>query len=352
MKRFINFMLVLGIGMSLTACSGNQVNKDSNAVEIAPSAQEMIQSQENTGEAGGMEALDKKQITMLISVSPGSSTDNIAQQWVKCASKYTNAKFIFEYQEGGSTAVAQNYMVNQPADGLLIQLGTVTNEVTMAFNNFDASTYQTLAILAEDRCMIMVPAKSQFQTFEDVIKYAKENPGKLNYGAASSKGVHSLFFDQLCSIADIKMNYVPYTSTVEVVTGALGGNTDVIAVTSSANAYVESGDMRVLAVGSKERADIYPDVPTVFETEGLEFEKFGGVSYVGGRSIMCKAGIPEEMENAYYELCDKISADEEWLTFCKNQGLSTSGYCTGEEANALSHNRLGLYKNLVDEFYQ
>lgn len=352
-RKFASLFLTLGMGLLLTACSNKTQSQVSDAAAAPAETKAEAASSEQSGNAeSSLDALNKKTITMLISVSPGSSTDNIAQQWIKSASKFVNANFVCEYKEGGSTAVAQNYMVNQPADGLLIQMATVTNEVTMAFNDFDGSKYQDLAILAEDRCMIMVPAKSQFQTFEELLQYAKENPGKLNYGAASAKGVHSLFFDQLCSLADIKMTYVPYTSTVEVVTGALGGNTDVIAVISSANTYVESGDMRVLAVGSKERSELYPDIPTVFETEGLEFEKFGGVSYVGGKSIMCRAGIPEEMANAYYELCDKIAEDEDWISFCKNQGLSTSEYCTGEKANELSHNRLEIYKQLVDQFYE
>ena len=345
-KRNIGLAVAVAMSMLLSACSSEGSSTPAASTTAAQTQAEQNQtSGETTDDA--LDALKGKTVTMLISVSPGSSTDNIAQQWIKSASKYVNTTFVCDYKEGGATAVAQNFMVNQPADGLMIQMATVSNEVTMAYNNVDTSTYQDLAILAEDRCMIMVPAKSQFQTLEDLLAYAKENPGKLNYGAASAKGVHNLFFSQLCNIAGVKMNYVPYTSTPEVITGVLGGNTDVIAATSSANSYVASGDLRVLAVGSEERADMYPDTPTVFETEGLDIEKFGGVSYVGGKSIMCRAGIPQEMADAYYELCKKINEDEDWIAFCDNQGLSRDGFCTGTEADTLSHDRVETYKEVI-----
>lgn len=292
-----------------------------------------------------------KTITMIIGVSPGSSNDMILQQWIKIASKYVECDFITDYQTGGSTMVANSYMLNHPADGSYAQLATITNEVAMAVNGVDTEQYEMLATLLKNPAYITVRADSDFYTMQDIIDYAESNPGKLNWAGANSIGIHKFFFDMLSDVAGIEMNYVPYTSTSEVVTSILGKNSQVACGTNAILNYVDSGDLRLIASGTYERTPARMDTPTVYETPGLEASKFGA-DYVGGTGIMVKSGMPDDAKDAWYDLLAKVSQDEEWIEWAEKQGYTPkSDFVEGDMATESSHARVETYTKIYEQYY-
>ncbi len=109
-------------------------------------------------------------------------------------------------------------------------------------------------------------ADSQFETLDDLISYAKANPGKVtnsNSGNGASAHIYALTFG---ARAGIEMNHIPYPGYAEGVTSLLAGNVDMTNIPLPDVApYVDSGELRMLAIAAADRHPSYPDVPTLRE---------------------------------------------------------------------------------------
>ncbi len=356
MKKLLSLALSMCMLISLAACGGgNQGQTSSTPQGGGMHSSSGTVSDSQGAKPAGTTAADffskGKTITMIIGWSAGSSNDNILQQWIKTASKYVDASIITDYQVGGSGMVANQYMLSKPNDGYYAHLSSITNEISMSTNGFDSGSYEVLASLLMNPGYITVRADSDFYTMQDIIDYAKANPGKLNWGGANAISIHSFFFNMLSVVAGVEMNYIPYDSTAEVITGILGGNTQVAAGTNAILAYVDSGDLRLIAAGTYDRSPATPDCPTVYETPGLEASNFE-TDYTGSTSIMVRAGLSQEAKDAWNDLLSKVSEDEEWIEWAELQGFQPrTDFTLGEAATASSRARVDTYASIYDKYY-
>lgn len=356
MKKLLALTLSMCMLISLAACgNGNQGQTSSKPQGGGTSSSAAAASGSQDMEPTATTAADffskGKTITMIIGWSAGSSNDNILQQWIKVASKHVDASIITDYQVGGSGMVANQYMLSKPNDGYYAHLSSITNEISMSTNGFDSSSYEVLASLLMNPSYITVRADSDFYTMQDIIDYAKANPGKLNWGGANAISIHSFFFNMLSAVADVEMNYIPYDSTAEVITGILGNNTQVATGTNAILSYVDSGDLRLIAVGTYERTPAVPDCPTVYETPGLEASNFE-TDYTGSTSIMVRSGLSQEAKDAWNDLLVKVSEDEEWIEWAELQGFQPrTDFTLGEQATASSRARVDTYTDVYEKYY-
>src|SRR5690606_20433858 len=109
--------------------------------------------------------------------------------------------------------------------------------------------------------VLEVPAKSQFDTAQQLLDYARANPGELNYGSAGIGSSQHLAAAQLIHSAGIDITHIPYKGSGPAVSDLLGNKLDLMLDTGSMN-QVKGGTLKALAVASKERLKGLPDVPT------------------------------------------------------------------------------------------
>src|SRR5690606_33425595 len=112
--------------------------------------------------------------------------------------------------------------------------------------------------------VLEVPAKSQFETAKQLLDYARENPGKLNYGSAGVGSSQHLAAAQLIHSAGIDITHIPYKGSGPAVSDLLGANLDFMLDTGSLS-QVKGGALRALAVASKTRLNELPEIPTFDE---------------------------------------------------------------------------------------
>lgn len=267
-----------------------------------------------------------KTITVINAWAAGSAIDAYAQEYIKLAQKYVDSNFTVEYKSGNSGTVGMAYMTTQPKDGSVILITGMSSEISIATGsaqNVSPDDYVGLALVAADQGTVAVPAGSQFQTLGDIVAYAKEHPGELTCAGSNTLSYVHFFALQLMKNAGINFNYVAYKNSSEVNVALLGGNADFgLAVPSAFVPYQESGELRILAQGFENRdMKALPEIPTVYETEGLEFEKFGA-DFMTTRMFIAPAGIPEEALEAWDALTVLVTSDPEWEEFVYNQGGS------------------------------
>lgn len=302
----------------------------------------------------GAPATFSQTITIVDGANPGSSIDTYAKEFAAVAAKYTDQTILIENKPGGSNSVALNYVQTKPADGYTALLAGSSFEVKTGigdYPNFTGEDYNCVGILHSEQFMVVVKADSQFNTMQDIIDYCKANPGKLNVGSSGSMSQMNLFALQLMDAADIDFDYVPYDDVSEYMLALLGGNIDVVlAAVNAAEPYVESKQVKIIAQGLEKRSENYPDIPTVFETKGLELDKFGNVGLYTFRSFKVLSDTPDSMKQAWVDLIEKVNADPDWIEFSKNMGVDMSSFCTGEKADETSHKFVDLYKSIYDSY--
>ncbi|MDN5348365.1 MAG: putative tricarboxylic transport rane protein [Clostridia bacterium] len=259
------------------------------------------------------ETFPSKSIQWIVPFSPGSGADIFARTLAKVTEKYIGQNFVCENKPGGSTAVGVSYVLSQPADGYSIfnNSSTLTFLIAAGQAPFTMDDLTGIARINGDPCMLVVNSKSQFKAAQDLVDYAKKNPGKLKMGGMGSGSTHHYVGTRFADLAGFKFTWIPYEGGKDSVVALLGGNIDaIIATTSNVQAQIQSGNLRGLAISMPERSQAYKDVPT-FKELGYDVE------FMLWRGVFTKKGVPEDRIAALESAFKKALEDPEWKQYMK-----------------------------------
>jgi tripartite-type tricarboxylate transporter receptor subunit TctC len=276
----------------------------------------------------------EKDVVLVVPFNPGAAADTYAHMIKAVGEKYLGHTMLLEYKPGGTGIVGMNYMLTKPHDGYTICIlgNNIENSVaTGQASTFDEFDYIALGNPGGEQSVISVPANSPFKTLNDIIEFARQNPGKLNWGGAGSLSYNHFFALQTMQYADVKFNYSPYDNGGETTLAILSGNVD-IGTTPTVNIlpYHKSGEVRIIAQGLPQRHATLLDIPTVYETPSLEYEKYG-TPLVSTRAILAPANIPEPIRKAWDNILGQILRDSEWEAWAKQSEVLTEIYMNSAE---------------------
>ncbi|MDR1828558.1 MAG: tripartite tricarboxylate transporter substrate binding protein [Methylobacteriaceae bacterium] len=277
-----------------------------------------------------------KDIMLVMPFSPGASIDVYAQKFKQVGEKYLGGKKInIEYKPGGSTSVGMNYMLSRPHDGYTVILNGNSTEFGVATEQSEGYTendYIGLCNLASEQAVVFVNSESPFNSLGDFLEAARKEPGKYKWGGGSTMSQNHFFPLQTMAIAGVEFDYIPYENGGEVMLAILGKNIDIGGISSSAAIpYRKEGKIKILAQGLDTRAADLPDVPTAYETPGLDIAKYG-FPYWSTRSIDAPADVPEAMLVEWDKLIKAIVNDQEWIDFMKSRGVPLDTFKARKEA--------------------
>lgn len=256
-------------------------------------------------------------VRVIIPWSVGGMTDVLTRPITDWMEDYFGVPFVVENRTGGAGVVGSLAIENAPNDGYTF--GTTSmSTVSAKYITETAPDIHNVELIAQ---AISIPAtvtvhnNSPFQTLQDLIDYAKANPGELtnsNSGAGASAHIYSLTF---AARAGIEMNLIPYPGYAEGVTAVLAQNVDMTNIPLPDVApYLESGELRMLAIASAERHPDYPDVPTLRES---------GVDAVMGNysGFVAPKGTPQEYLDILEDAIGQAVNDPEINSFLLNAGF-------------------------------
>lgn len=145
---------------------------------------------------------------------------------------------------------------------------------------------------------LIVRADSPFKTFNDLVEYARANPGKVTYGSPGAGTPQHLGMIWLGDLAKVQWTHVPQKGGVPAVTAVLGGHVTCSEVSTEFKTFLEAGRVRLLALATPKRMEEFPNTPTYNEL-GYNILSFAIHSIVGPK------GIPQDrvkiLHDAYYE---------------------------------------------------
>lgn len=282
-----------------------------------------------------------KEINMVVPFGSGGSADLLARTMAEPAGEALGKNVVVENVTGASGTVGAAQVASGDADGYNLMFVTsaplVVQPYFMDGLTYNLDSFTPICNVASEPTCIAVKADSPYQTLEDL----------LNAGTTISAGntgvgtLHYLFQLELFQEAGVDFKQVAFEGGAKLVTGLLGGNVDCIStVVSEMYDYVDSGEIRILAVSTDERSDLYPEIPTVKEC-GYDFSM--SLDFFA----VAPAGVPEEV-------MEKLSADfetaansETVTTYLTNAHVSPN-YMDGEALKEKLQSDSELYKGIVD----
>jgi tripartite-type tricarboxylate transporter receptor subunit TctC len=207
-------------------------------------------------------------VRMIVGQAAGSSSDITARLIGQFISERLHQQFVIEVRPGAAGNIATEVAANAPADGYTILLVNAQNTINQSL--YERLNFNFLRDIAPVSGIDLVPLMMEVnpsvpaKTVPEFITYAKANPGKINMASAGIGGPQHVAGELFKFMAGVDLVHVPYRGSTPAITGLLADQVQVMFdVTPSSLPHVKAGKLRALAVTTKTRLDVLPDVPPV-----------------------------------------------------------------------------------------
>lgn len=211
-----------------------------------------------------------KPITFIIPFGAGGGTDVVARTLQEDLRAELGQPIIIDNRPGANGAIGSVAAARAEPDGYTLMLTASStfslNPHVMKDIRYDQlNDFVPVAFVVRSPWMMVVNAQRGFKSVADVVKAAKESPGKLTVGYWQSNVL--VTGEAFQRAAGVEMLKVPYKSVVEAVSDMLGQRIDILFVDIQAvRAYIDAGTLRYLAATTAKRVSVVADVPTLSES--------------------------------------------------------------------------------------
>jgi len=240
---------------------------------------------------GPGQAYPTKPIRMIVPWNPGGTTDTIARILGQKMSEAWGQPVVIDIRPGASAIIGTEIAMRAPADGYTLLHANMAQWATNP--SFYKTNYDTLrdfapvSMAATAPQLLVVYPGLPVNSVRDLVKVAKAEPGKLNFGSGGAGTLAYSAGELFKMLAGVNMVHVPYKGTILALTDLLGGRCQVVfSDMPIALPHAKSGKARALAVTSAKRTPLVPDMPTIAES-GLP-----GYALENSWGVMVQKGVP------------------------------------------------------------
>lgn len=232
-------------------------------------------------------------IRLIVPFAAGGAADAVARIVSKRVGDALGQTVVVENRGGGGGIIAAELVKNSNADGytlLLGQSGPISiNPAIYANLAYDPQKdFVPVTMTTSYPYILVVNPSLGVKTVAELVALAKSKPGALNYGTAGVGASNHLVTELFDSKAGIKMTHIPYRGTSLAVADLIAGQVQVVfADPVSALAQVSAGKLTALAVTSKDRSPVAPNLPTIAESG------YPGFDAIAWHGIMAPARTPQ-----------------------------------------------------------
>lgn len=265
---------------------------------------------------------ESKPASVIVPFSPGGGTDIIARTVAPRLAEKLGVAVAVENKPGAAGAIAAQFTARAAPDGKTLMVGS-TSEIGINPSLYPKLPYNVardfvpVTPLASAPMVLVVHPSSPIKSAKDLVKLALENPGKISFASAGAgSGAHlaaELFFHE----TRIKLTHIPYKGVGAALADIIGTQRDMILFTSlpSIMSFASAGQIRVVAVSTRERAPVMPEVPTFVESgiPGYVMEYWYG--------FMAPAATPPGILQKIHTATAEVLRDPEVVASLAKQGL-------------------------------
>ena len=289
-------------------------------------------------------AYPEKPVSMIIAFTAGGSSDVQARIMQKYWDKYVSEPWVFVYKPGAGGIIGFTEIAKSKADGYTIgglNIPHLSLQSLAQRAAFNPDSFDYIAQVVNDPQYIAVLNSSKFNSFSEIIDYARANPNKIKVGLVGPLSGHHLMFLEFNKLfPDVKLSRVFYKGAADQNAALLGGEVDLIF--GNINDVMRSIDeFRVLNVAAENRNDFLPDVPTLRESN------IDLVSDIR-RVFAAPKGVPAEKLEYLRKIFKKICTDQEYLADMKKAGQPAE-YLDGDATRAYIQSQQAKAHKMLDE---
>jgi tripartite-type tricarboxylate transporter receptor subunit TctC len=247
-------------------------------------------------------------IRMIVPFSPGGSTDLTARLVAREAEKRLGRPIIIDNKPGAAAMIGLNELVGSKPDGYTLGMtnsGMVTQSLYGVARYNYATDLQAIAQVGEVPFVLAVKADSPWKSVEDLVDYARANPGAIKYGITGFGNTSHLGPEQFALLAKIKMEPVNFDGGSPLIAALLGGHIQAAGNNPvDLKEQVRAGKIRVLMVYGDHRLTdpLYQDVPTAKE-KGYD------VVVTLWQGVGAPKGLPEAVKKKLGDVFTGLLAD-------------------------------------------
>ena len=247
-------------------------------------------------------------ITDIVASTPGGGTDIVSRVYGEQLSKQMGQPFIVENIAGAGSLTGTVQAARAAPDGYTLQTGLnasmAVNPSLFAHLPYDpVNDFEPVGMLAQFPFALVVSNNFPAHSVQELIAMAKAKPGQINYASAGNGTGQQLSMELFKLMTGTNFAHVPYRGAAPAYTDVMSGQVPVfIDNLASALGQIKAGSVRALAVTSKDRSPLLPDVPTVAEA-GVP-----GYSYYTWFGLWAPKGTPQPVIDKLYAEIKKAQA--------------------------------------------
>ncbi|MVW71033.1 tripartite tricarboxylate transporter substrate binding protein [Bordetella sp. 15P40C-2] len=291
-------------------------------------------------------AYPDKPVSLIVPFPAGSGTDAVGRIFAAELGNILGQQVVVENKPGANATIAAQYVARAKPDGYTLFVTTNTSHSAAPFLMKSVSydpvkDFTPIARGGNLPFILVTNPKQPYKSVEELIEYARKNPGKVSYASGNSTGI--VAGATLARRADIDLLHVPYKGTPQALTDLVGGQVDMMFTDlASGLPFVQSGQLRALAVSTAQRSDIVPDLPSMKEAGVENFDLNSWNGYFG------PAGLPPEVVSKLNAAINQIVANPETKKRLAQLGFDAFSGTPESFAEFVSEQR-DLWGNLIKD---
>ena len=241
-----------------------------------------------------------KPVKIVVPTTPGGATDALSRSIGARLAELWGQPVVVENRPGATQIIGGEYVAKAPPDGYTLLISDaatfVMNPILYKKLPYDGRrAFTPITVLVRFPWVIAVHPSVPANNFQELVAYARANPGKMSYGSFGLGSSGHISVDYLKNLLGIDIVHVPYKGAAPAVTDLLGGQIQMMMVTPLlVEPHARVGRLRLIAAATGERISRLPDLPTVSES--------GVPGYDAGTwfALAGPAGMPRDLSHAIY----------------------------------------------------
>lgn len=294
-------------------------------------------------------AYPDKPIRMIVPFSAGTTTDTIARAIGESLAKELGQPIIIENRAGAGGSIGTDLVAKAAPDGYTLEFGTVgtfaINKGLFANLPYDpAKDFTYLLMPGYTPTLLVVAEEKPYNTLAELIEDARKRPGMVTFASAGNGTSGHLAGELLKNLANVDMIHVPYKSGAQALTDTMGGQVDFLFYHPVAVVpHLNAGTLKALGASSKSRANLAPDVPSIYESG------YTGFDLTAWFMLAAPAGLPKDVEDRLRTVASNVINDPAVKATLVKQGIEGTPITGAAALNSFVDAEIDKWADIIEK---
>ena len=295
------------------------------------------------------QAYPSKPLRLVVGFAPGGAADFVARAFQEPLGRALGQPVVVENKPGAGSSIAAEFVAKSPADGYTFLIASPSSILVNPLLTPKAGFQPLKDLVAVSKVsssplILAVNPGTGITDLRGLIKYLKDNPGKVNYATSGNGSAPHLSAVLFMRLAGVDMVHVPYKGGAPSVQSVLAGDTQLaFATPPSVLPLVQAGRLRALATTSRRSSPLLPGVP------GMEEAGLPGYEISFWYGFFFPAGTPAEAVKKLFAATEQVLKQPEVAKILAREGTETSSSTSPEDFMGFLNEDAKLWARLVKE---